>query len=232
MRRLGKIFARAICMVLAVPALYALYILLTPVSLGKLPPLRDGDLVFQTIRTGQSLAINFATLSPYTHVGIVKMEGTSPVVVEAVGPVREIPLDAWIKQGVGDRFAVARMKGLSKQQAASALAAARGYFGRPYDFYFLSGDDEIYCSELVYKAFRDGPDIALGKEQKVGDLFVRNFAVRALIEQRWQTYPPCNGVKDFNACYDRVMAQPLVSPASVYADSKLERIYSNYGVFR
>ncbi len=33
------------------------------------------------------------------------------------------------------------------------LDKARRYLGRPYDYLFLAGDDEIYCSELVLLSF-------------------------------------------------------------------------------
>jgi hypothetical protein len=215
-----------------VAGLYALFILVTPYNAERLPPLKDGDLVFQTINSPQTLAIIFATHSPYTHIGIVKMNGNTPFVVEAVGPVREIPLSKWVRQGYGKRIAISRIGDLKPDDAESALKAAKAFYGKPYDFYFLKADDAIYCSELVYKAFERGPHIMLGQEEKVGDLSVHNFAVRSVIRQRWHDYPPCNGSQDYGSCYEKIMSQPLVSPASIDRDAKLERLYTNYSIFR
>jgi len=35
------------------------------------PPLRDGDIIIQTSRSGQSIAIQKATHSPYSHMGVI-----------------------------------------------------------------------------------------------------------------------------------------------------------------
>jgi len=51
------------------------------------PTLQAGDLIFQTSKSRQSSAILAATLSPYTHMGIVAKKGGAWVVIEAVGPV-------------------------------------------------------------------------------------------------------------------------------------------------
>lgn len=37
--------------------------------------------------------------------------------------------------------------------AVQSVKNALTYVGRPYDFYFLPSDDEIYCSELVQKSY-------------------------------------------------------------------------------
>src|SRR3954466_9120093 len=55
-------------------------------------PLRDGDLVFQTSRSGQSLAVQRAPHSRWSHVGVVLMRGGKPFVFEASATVRYTPL--------------------------------------------------------------------------------------------------------------------------------------------
>ena len=44
------------------------------------------------------------------------------------------------------------------------------YLGRPYDYHYAPGDREIYCSELVFDAFRDAFGVKLGEWQRLGDL--------------------------------------------------------------
>lgn len=215
---------------MVLPALYVMFALATPYAEKNLPPLKTGDVVLQAINTSQTPAIMFATHSIYSHVGIVHVVDGTPRVLEAVGPVREIPLEQWVRQGILDRITVMRVDGLSEAAGDAVAKAAQGYLGKPYDMYFYADDDAIYCSELVYKAFAQGAHIAVGKEERIGDLYVDNFAVRKLIRQRWKTYPLCKDSKDFEQCYGAIMAQTLVSPASQRRDAKLRVIYSNFGL--
>ncbi|MCH9807933.1 MAG: peptidoglycan peptidase [Alphaproteobacteria bacterium] len=200
----------------------------TSVTSGDLPALKNGDIIFQTIQSSQTAAIGVATRSPFTHVGIIKLINGKPFVVEAVGPVREVSLDAWIKQGIGGRIAIKRLSNLTADQARRVLSAARKYYGRPYDFFFLFDKESIYCSELVYYAFRDGMKLTLGKVEKLKELSMDNSIVRSLVKERWKRYPPCSRIGDYEKCFRVVLEQELVSPASIAEDPKLETVYSNY----
>jgi hypothetical protein len=204
---------------------------LTRVKPDKLPVLKSGDLVFQTIRTGQTLAVAAASASAYTHVGIIRIdENGAPLVVEAVGPVREVPLEKWVTQGIFDRMTVIRLDGLTEKQAKDILKAAEKYYGRPYDFFFLFDKERIYCSELVYYAFKEGAGIELGKIQEVSELNTDNFAVQKLIKKRWQSYTPCHErkAKTYSACLPLILSQKLVTPTSIANDPRGEVIYKNY----
>jgi hypothetical protein len=64
------------------------------------PEVRDGDLIFQTSKSSQSLAIQRATGSPYSHMGLIFNRDGKPYVFEAVATVRFTPLDQWIARGV------------------------------------------------------------------------------------------------------------------------------------
>lgn len=205
---------------------------LTRVSVDELPQLKDGDIVFQTINSSQTLAVMFATGSIYTHVGMVKIgEDGQPKVIEAVEPVREISLNQWIGQGIGGRITVKRFKEDRSYDVKKILQVAEKYYGKPYDLFFLFDQEYIYCSELIYYAFRDGADIQLGIVEKVGDLNIDNAAVKKLIERRWRAHPLCKDkTDDFDSCYARILEQELVSPASIANDQKLVTIYSNYGL--
>jgi len=74
------------------------------------PAVRDGDLIFQTSRSSQSVAIQRATASPYSHMGLVLFRDGKPYVFEAVATVRFTPLDRWIARGAGQHFAVKRLR--------------------------------------------------------------------------------------------------------------------------
>ena len=204
----------------------------TPAAATEMPAVKTGDIVFQTTAGGQSTAIMFASGSLYTHMGVVELgKNGKPMVVEAVGPVRTIPLEKWVAKGIGRRITVKRVKGLSDEQASAAVSRAHYYDGRPYDAFFYETKDAIYCSELVHAAFKEGPKLTLGKEEKVSDLKINNIAARKLIQQRWRSHPACQSRKtaNFNACYEIILSQTLVTPASIARDPQLELIYTNFG---
>ena len=74
----------------------------------------DGDIIFQTSRSTQSLVIQLATKSKYTHMGILFIKNDKPVVFEAIEPVKFTPFGDWIDCGDGKHYVVKR---LSKAQA-------------------------------------------------------------------------------------------------------------------
>ncbi|MEZ5691443.1 MAG: YiiX/YebB-like N1pC/P60 family cysteine hydrolase [Rickettsiales bacterium] len=228
-----RVFKYTLLLILTFIVLVSCWVYVSAYSKPKLPELKNGDIVFQTISSPQTLAIMLASGTVYTHVGIVKIgDDGKPVIIEAIGPVREIDIDKWIEQGIGNFLTVKRYKGLKPQEAERIFEAASKYYGRPYDFFFLFDDERIYCSELVYKAFKEGLGIELGVVEKVGDLNINNMAARKLIKQRWQKHPLCQEAgMDFSKCNKVIMNQELVTPASVLRDSKLELIYSNYTPF-
>lgn len=119
---------------------------------------QTGDIVLQDLKSPSSEAIKLATDSPYSHCGLVSVEGDSAFVIEAVGPVRKIPLEQWIANGEG-LYSVLRLK--EGRDVNNTIRAAENHLGLPYDHMYLWGDDEFYCSELVYKAYSRGCGISL-----------------------------------------------------------------------
>ena len=233
MKIIFKILLFALFVPLFLIALLVIWLKLTPFAPTDLPELKNGDIIFQSNFDAQSLGVSLASSSVYTHTGIIKLNpGFAPIVVEAIGPVIETPLNDWIGRGIGSRVSIARVKNLAPEAAAAALTESRKYYGLPYDIYFLPGDEQIYCSELVYNSYLRGSNITLGRVEKVSDLNTDNFAVRNVIEQRWRSYPLCADIKDYAACYKIIMAQELVTPATIAKDDKVEMIYSNYGLLK
>lgn len=193
-----------------------------------LPALENGDLIFQTSTSNQAKAILFATMSPYTHMGIVRVKQDEILVVEAVQPLRETPLNDWIARGVLGRYSVFRLPSLTAKQKRKVLLNAKSLYGWPYDMFFSFDNNAIYCSELPYLAYKEA-GIELGKVQKVSDLNFDNPLVRKLIESRWQRHPACKAKGyDFDACYQHILQQSLVTPESIAGDTQLVKIYSNY----
>jgi hypothetical protein len=228
MNRLLRTTAIATTVISAI--VYA-WLSLTTVLAKDLPSLKNGDIIFQTSRSSQSSAILLASMSAYSHMGIIEIgsDGTA-FVVEAVGPVKTTPLDAWIKRGLGGRVAIKRLPTLTLDQSQSILQAAHKFDGLPYDLFFMSTTDQIYCSELISLAFKNGASLTLGKTQKAKELYLDNFAAKRLISKRWQKHPLCQTAQtaNFESCYDQILEQELVTPDSIFNDPKLELIFSNY----
>ena len=130
------------------------------------PAVREGDIIFHTSRSAQSEAIQHATGSPYSHVGVILFRGGRPYVLEAVASVRYTPIDRWIARGSGHHFVVKRLKDAPRALTPAAItalrAAADGLQGRPYDPAFGWSDDRMYCSELVWKLYDRAVGIRLG----------------------------------------------------------------------
>ena len=155
--------------------------------------LQDGDLVFQTSKSSQSAAIQLATHSKFSHVGIVYQNARAPFVYEAIGPVTSTPLATWIARGEGRHYTAKRLADRSKLDAptlAAMRAAGKKYAGKPYDFTFEWSDDRIYCSELVWKIFHEGAGIDLAPLAKLRDFDLSSPTVKTAIAQRYGANVP------------------------------------------
>jgi len=84
-------------------------------------------------------------------------EGFERSVIESKRP--GVVLESLEFTANADSFAVLRVK-TSKEEKFKALMNAFLYFGKPYDYNFdFLSDDALVCSELVYKAYQENPDI-------------------------------------------------------------------------
>ena len=194
----------------------------------EFPLLKDGDLIFQTSTSSQSNAILVATGSAFTHMGIIKRNPGGFVVVEASSTVKETPLRNWVNRGLLNRAAVYRDANLTHGQAIVILATAEKLYGQPYDIFFSFGNGAIYCSELPYLAYAEA-GISIGKVQKISELNFDNMVVKKMIEQRWQRHAACKAKNyNFEQCFNHLLNQDLVTPASIAGDKRFELVFSNY----
>lgn len=152
-------------------------------------PLRDGDIIFHTSRSSQSAAIQRATHSRYSHMGMILHRDGKLFVYEAVSPVRYTPLDRWIARGEGGRYVVKRWRDADTKLDAKAVQrlrkAALRFEGRPYDLAFEWSDTRIYCSELVWKAYREALGIEIGATQRLADFDLDDPVVKAKLRERY-----------------------------------------------
>ncbi len=156
--------------------------------------LRDGDIIFQTSLSEQSIAIKKATHSQYSHMGIVFLKNGSPHVYEAIKTVQYTPLRKWIDRGEGSQYVVKRLREADRILTAQAVKKLRQvgskFEGKPYDSYFEWSDRRIYCSELVWKIYDRGIGIRVGKLQKVRDLDLSDPIVKTKIRERYGNKVP------------------------------------------
>lgn len=178
--------------------------------------LRDGDIIFQSSRSGQSRAIELATGSPYSHCGMIFRSDTGRVewyVLEAVQPVKWTALDDWIARGVNGHYVIKRLDASLDGVQAQALKAVGGkYVGKDYDLQFGWDDERIYCSELVWKAYDQALGIRLGEPQNLSDLDLNDPAVRAKLQERYGERLPTD--------------EPMVSPVRIFDSPQLKVIRS------
>jgi hypothetical protein len=182
----------------------------SPPSLaGTSPVLEDGDIIFQTSGSGQSAAIQLATRSKYSHVGIIfELEGRY-YVYEAVQPVSVTPLESFIARGDDGRYVVKRLKskGLSKDIAAKMKTEGLKHKGKDYDLYFGWADDKLYCSELVYKLYDEYAGVKVGRLQKLSEFDLSSPIVKTKLKERYGSSIPMN--------------ENVISPASIFDDPAL-----------
>jgi uncharacterized protein YycO len=154
--------------------------------------LRDGDIIFQSSKSGQSWAIQLATHSKYSHVGMIYHEDGEAMVFEAVQPVKITPLKEFIRRGDGNHYVVKRLKGdrLSDTDLANMREYGEQFIGYPYDLYFEWSDDKMYCSELVWKVYKYGAGVEIGSRQKLGDFDLSHEVVKKIIKERYGSNVP------------------------------------------
>jgi len=178
---------------------------------------RDGDVVFHTSRSAQSLAVQAATDSPYSHMGIVYLRDGAPYVFEAVEPVKLTPLADWIARGEGGRYVARRLVAADTLLTPDALARMRAvgetFAGKPYDLTFEWSDERVYCSELVWKVYHRALGIEVGARQTMREFDLSDPRVKAKVRERWGGAPP-----------DTVT---VISPAAMFASDQLRTVYAN-----
>jgi hypothetical protein len=179
-------------------------------------PLQEGDIVFQDLACSQSEAIKLATHSPYSHVGIVLFKGDKPYVYEAVGPVKFTSLKDWIAQGEGGHFVARRLRKADQILTPAVLKkmeeVARGFKGKAYDWTFEWSDDEMYCSELVWKIYQRSTGLEIGHLQKLKEFDFSNPAVREQLKEKYGNDVPWD--------------ETVISPAEMFNSGLLTDVTS------
>ncbi len=152
-------------------------------------PFQSGDLIFQSSTAGQGQAIQLATHSKYSHVGILFEREGQLVVYEAVQPVKITPLHDFIHRDKNGAYVVKRLKNAKEVLTPEVLqkmkAIGKRFLGKNYDLYFEWSDERIYCSELVWKMYKEATGLEIGKLQPLSDFDLTHPAVKEKIRERY-----------------------------------------------
>jgi len=184
------------------------------VTAGASPPvLRDGDIIFHKSRSAQSAAIQHATRSPYSHMGIVHRRDGQWFVYEAVGPVKFTSFKDWTARGQGGHYVVKRLREgrvLTPAALSRLWSAGRTYSGKPYDLYFGWSDDRIYCSELVWKMYHAALGLEIGRLRRLRSFDLSDPTVQRKLRERYGSQVP--------------MDEPVISPADMFDSGLLVEV--------
>ncbi len=179
--------------------------------------MQNGDIIFQTSRSSQSQAIQLATNSPYSHMGLLYEKEGQFYVYEAAQTVQLTPLEEWTQRGEEGHYVIKRLKDADKTLTPETLAKMKAigeaFRGKSYDSYFEWTDDRVYCSELVWKIYREGAGVELGALERLSDFDLSSEVVQTKIKERYGKDVPLN--------------QNVISPAAVFESDRLITIVEN-----
>ena len=189
-----------------------------PHAVGSETELNNGDIIFQTSLSAQSKAIQLATKSKYSHMGMLYKNGGDWYVYEAVQPVKRTPLNKWILRGEDGHYVIKRLKNSEQVLTPATLKklqqAGEKYNGKDYDIYFGWSDDKIYCSELVWKIYKEATGIEIGKLQTLSDFDLSHPTVQKKMKERYGNSIPEN--------------ETVISPAAMFDSDELITVSSGY----
>lgn len=195
---------------------FHLFILALSVSLGSFafnptPAFKNGDLIFIVNPSGQGKAIQLATRSNFTHVGIIFIENGEPMVYHAVEPVSKNTLQEFVDMSADGHYEIRRLKDqtmLSPAKITAMRNEARSKLGLHYDLAFNWSDEELYCSEFVWKLYDCVLQIRIGALRPLKSFDLNHPLVKARLEQRYGKDIPYN--------------ESMISPGDMYTSALLE----------
>jgi hypothetical protein len=191
---------------------------LTLANQHSLSLVRDGDIIFQTSQSAQCEAVRIATNSKFSHCGIIFKIDDEPYVYEAVQPVKLTHLKEWITHGAKSDYLVKRLKNASEVLNPNTIEQMKSYGyqfkNKDYDLYFDWSDDKIYCSELVWKIYKNGANISLCSLERLENFNLKNDKVKAILQERYGNNIP--------------LKEQVVAPSQLVNSNQLITVIDTY----
>ena len=189
---------------------------------------RNAQLIFVQGAEPLDRALVQATKSPYSHVGIVRLTGGGPVVLETRPSLWEVFVEDFIDQAVDGHYAVYGVKRLSETDAFTPPRVANDFLETPDDPYLREGMAEMSGAELVSRAYRS-LGLELGEPVSLGELAAGSPAIRGWLERVWRGHPDCKGRSpDMADCFGRLQRQQVLTPAAVSEAPGLVCLWSDF----
>ena len=178
----------------------------------------DGDLIFQTSESKQCEAVRIATNSKFSHCGIIFFVNGGQFVLEAVQPVKITPLEEWIAHGKDHKYVVKRLKNaetiLNEETLDKMKTYGKQFLGKEYDAYFEWTDTRIYCSELIWKIYKNGAGIELSKLKQLKDFNLADERVQKIVKERYGNDVPLD--------------EKVVAPSDLVGSDLLKTVIDTY----
>jgi hypothetical protein len=182
-----------------------------------LEKIHDGDIIFQSSQSRQCEAIRIATNSKFSHCGIIYIINGKKYVYEAVQPVKITPLEDWISHGENNSYVVKRLKNASALSPATLekmKSYGKQFRNKDYDLYFEWSDTKIYCSELVWKIYKNGANIELCNLEHLKSFNLTNPKVKEVLAERYGNQIP--------------LEEQVVAPSQIESSALLETVIDTY----
>jgi uncharacterized protein YycO len=173
--------------------------------------LKNGDIVFIESTSGQGKAIQLATKSKMTHVGIVFIENGKPMIYHAVEPVMKSSVDEFRLMSNDGALYVKRLKDqsvLTEETISKMLKEAKSKLGIHYDYLFGWTDEQLYCSEFVWKLYNHNLGINIGKLKQLKDFDLSHPVVKFKLQERYGNNIP--------------LKEEMISPGDMYNSELLQ----------
>ena len=88
------------------------------------------------------------------------------------------------------------------------------FMNKNYDLYFEWSDDKIYCSELLWKIYKNGAGIELCKLEKLKNFNLKNQTVQNILKERYGNNVP--------------LEENVVAPLQIVDSKIVETIIDTY----
>ena len=155
--------------------------------------LKEGDIVFQISKSSQSPFIMNTTKSPWSHCGVIIEKDRELYVLEASNVVKLTPYEEWKNRGA---LHIVSSKRVINEPVKVKYSK---YIGIPYDSEFKLDDNKYYCSELVWKIYKDQFGIVLSEPHRISDYNITDEKTLRLMKSR--------GIKQ---------SQLIIAPVDIY----------------
>ena len=138
--------------------------------------LKPADILFLDIDQYLFRKVAEASQSWTSHVGVAIREDNQWMIYESVDPVsKKTPLCDFLSRTRKDHVAIRRMKEEpSAEQLKELTAFLKDNMGKKYHFGFDYNSEKLFCSKLVYKAYKKVFNLELGSLKTFKQMLAEN----------------------------------------------------------